>query len=128
MKFTLAFLFLLFTRIFIASDIVDDLSINFKTGNVAEISKYFSANLELDMLEKEGVYSNQQSQIILKDFFAKHPPISIKVIHKVMSNPNYKLGVFILNTGKGIFRISIELKNIDQNLKITQIRIEENKD
>lgn len=128
MKLTFAFLFLFFTSIFIASDIIDDLSINFKAGNVTEISKYFSTNLELDMLEKEGVYTNQQSQIILKDFFAKHPPINVKVIHKVMSNPNYKLGVFILNTSKGIFRINIELKNIDQNLKITQIRIEENKD
>ena len=115
-------------RVSFAGDIVDDISTYFKSGNVSEISKYLSSNLELNILDKEGVYTASQAQLFLKDFFAKYPPKNVKIIHKVVSNPSYKFGVILFNSTKGIFRISLEIKNINGNFSITQIRIEENKD
>ena len=128
MKFTISFLFIFLARIFSASDIIDDVASSFKDGNASEISKYFSSNVGITVLEKEGTYSVSQSQLILKDFFAKHPPINVKIIHKVLSNPEYKLGVILYHSTKGIFRISFDLKKTGGNFNITQIRIEENKD
>lgn len=128
MKFAITLLFFLIAKTTLAYDVIDDVSVYFKTSNVKEISKYFSSSIELSILDKEEVYSAHQAELILKDFFAKHPPIGVKVIHRVVSNANYKFGVVILNTSKGNFRVSFELKNAAGGFNITQIRIEENKD
>jgi len=121
-------LLLLFLFQFVTpSDVIDDVSASFKSANVKEISKYFSSTVELAILNDEDVYSANQAELILKDFFVKHPPLTTKIIHKVVSNANYKFGVIILNSAKGIFRISFEFKSAGDSFRITQIRIEENK-
>jgi hypothetical protein len=121
-------LFLLFLFQFaVPYDVIDDVSASFKSANVKEISKYFSSTVELAVLNDEDIYSANQAELILKDFFAKHPPLSMKIIHKVVSNANYKFGVIILTSTKGIFRISFEFKSAGESFNITQIRIEENK-
>lgn len=121
-------LFLLFLFQFaVPYDVIDDVSASFKSANVKEISKYFSSTVELAVLNDEDIYSANQAELILKDFFAKHPPLSMKIIHKVVSNANYKFGVIILTSTKGIFRISFEFKSVGESFNITQIRIEENK-
>lgn len=127
MKIAFTLLFFILTKATFAFDVIDDVSVYFKAGNVKELSKYFSSTIELSILDKEEVYSANQAELILKDFFVKHPPIGVKVIHRVVSNANYKFGVIILNSSKGNFRISFELKNAVGGFNITQIRIEENK-
>lgn len=128
MKTPFTFLFLLFFKITVASDVIDEVSSAFKSGDSKEISKYFSSTVELAILDNEEIYSSNQAELILKDFLAKHPPISVKIIHKVVSNANFKFGVIILNSSKGVFRVSFELKNASGIFNITQIRIEENKE
>lgn len=128
MKTTLTLIIIFLTRISFAFDIVDDVSASFKNGNALAISKYFSTTLELKILEKDGMYSAAQAQVILKDFFAKYPPNKVKILHKVLSNANYKFGVILFSTSQETFRIRIELRNIEGSFIITQIRIEENKD
>ena len=128
MKIAFTLLFFLVAKATLAFDVIDDVSVYFKTGNVKELSKYFSSTVELSILNKEEVYSANQAELILKDFFIKHPPVGVKVIHRVVSNANYKFGVIILSTSKGNFRVSFELKNTAGGFNITQIRIEENKD
>ena len=116
---TLVFLF----KLSFAFDIIDDVSIALKSGN----SKDFSSTVEMKILNEEEIYSSTQAEMILKDFFAKNQPSGAKVIHKVVSNANYKFGVIILTTAKGEFRVSYELKNNSGKFLITQIRIEANK-
>lgn len=128
MKTPFTLLFLLFFKITVASDVIDEVSSAFKSGDSKEISKYFSSTVELAILDNEEIYSSNQAELILKDFLAKHPPISVKIIHKVVSNANFKFGVIILNSSKGVFRVSFELKNASGIFNITQIRIEENKE
>ncbi|TKB96802.1 DUF4783 domain-containing protein [Pedobacter cryophilus] len=128
MKTSFTLIFLLFFKITFASDVIDEVSSAFKSGNSKEISKYFSSTVELAILDNEEIYSSNQAELILKDFLVKHPPLSIKIVHKVVSNPNYKFGVIILNSSKGVFRVSFELKNAGGSFNITQIRIEENKE
>lgn len=127
MRYTFTFLFIFLMNFAFAFDIIDDLSSVFKAGEVKEIAKYFSTTVELSIVDQEDIYSSNQATLILKDFFAKHPPISSKIVHKVTSNPNYKFGVILLNTTKGNYRVSFELKNNSGNFILSQIRIEENK-
>ncbi len=128
MKVSFTILFLMLCKLSFAFDIIDDVANNFKNGDVKAISAYFTSTVELSVLDQEDIYSASQAGLILKEFFAKHPPIGVKVIHKVVSNSNYKFGVITLNTSKGNFRISYELKNSGGNFTISEIRIEENKE
>lgn len=128
MKYILTLSLLFLFSIANASDIIDDVAMAFKTGNIKEISRYFSSTLELDILNEEDTYSSVQAEMILKNFFSKNVPYSSKVIHKVISNANYKFGVIILSTPNGSFRTSYELKNTGGKFLITQIKIEENKE
>ena len=128
MKISFTILLLMLCKLSFAFDIIDDVANNFKNGDVKAISEYFTSTVELSVLDQEDIYSASQAGLILKEFFAKHPPIGAKVIHKVVSNSNYKFGVITLNTSKGNFRISYELKNSGGNFTNSEIRIEENKE
>ncbi|TZF83734.1 DUF4783 domain-containing protein [Pedobacter sp. BS3] len=111
-----------------AADITDDVNNLIRTANTKELAKYFAGNVEITILNDEDVYSKSQAEIILKDFFAKHLPQSLKVIHKLTSNPNYRFNVLSLNTSNGVFRVSYSMKNFKGNFLITEIRIETNKE
>lgn len=128
MKYFLALSLVLLFKISFATDILDEISQAFKTGNTKEISKYFSSSVDFSILNIDFSFSNDQAEQVLKNFFEKHPPKGSKVIHKVVSNANYKFGVIILSTTNGNFRTSYELKNAAGKFLITQIKIEESKD
>src|SRR5690606_32649892 len=106
----------------------DDVAATFKKGDANAIAKYFSSTVELSISDKEDIYSSSQAMFILKEFFAKHPPIGAKIIHKVTTNPNYKFGVILLTTSNSNYRVSVELKGNATKFLISQIRIGENKD
>ncbi|RZK48383.1 MAG: DUF4783 domain-containing protein [Pedobacter sp.] len=89
------------------TDIIDDIMIQFKSGNTKEIAKSFASSLELLIIDQEEVYSKAQSEQILKDFFTKNPPLKTTLIHKLLTNPNYKHGVFSLQSKTGVYRVSI---------------------
>jgi hypothetical protein len=128
MKYIITLSIVLLFKTVSAFDIIDNVAVAFKSGNAKELAQHFSSTVELSIFNKEDIYSSTQAELILKDFFQKNPPSAAKVIHKVISNANYKFGVIVLTTSKGLFRVSYELKINAGKFLVTQIRIEENKD
>jgi hypothetical protein len=98
-----------------------------RQGNVSELSKMFAANVEIGMQSEDNVYSKVQAGLILDKFFSQNKPISVKIFHKVNSNPKYQFAVVILNTQKGPFRITYTLKDTDGTLVLIELRIEPEK-
>ncbi|WP_295792385.1 DUF4783 domain-containing protein [Mucilaginibacter sp.] len=98
-----------------------------RQGNVSELSKMFAANVEISMQSDDNVYSKVQAGLILDKFFSQNKPISVKIFHKVNSNPKYQFAVIILNTQKGPFRITYTLKDTDGTLVLIELRIEPEK-
>ena len=107
-------------------DISDDVAAAVKTGNAASVSKFFSANVDLKILDKEDVYSKAQAELILKDFFAKNPIKSFAVIHKGTSKngDQFAIGTFESANGKK-FRSYFLFKKEGAALTIQQLRLEE---
>ncbi|HET8829002.1 MAG TPA: DUF4783 domain-containing protein [Pelobium sp.] len=128
MKYTFTLLFVFFIKSAFCFDVIDDVATMFKKGDAKGIAAYFSSMVELSISDKEDVYSSTQAMFILKDFFAKNPPIGAKTIHKVTTNPNYKFGVILLTTTNANYRVSVELKSNETKFLISQIRIGENKE
>lgn len=108
------------------ADIVDELAVHFKNGNSREIAKNFSSSIELLIIDQEDVYSKAQSEQILKDFFSKNTPTKISIIHRLNSNPNYRYGIFSLQTKTLKYRVTVTLmrQKTTNVFLITELRIE----
>ena len=106
-----------------AGDLPDGIVNSLKTGNAKELSKFFNANIDLTLIDKQEIYSKTQAELILKEFFSKNIPSNFTVIHQgEKEGSKYVIGN--LTTSKGTFRVSLFLKNQDNTQVIQQLRIE----
>lgn len=109
------------------ADPIDKVAELIRQGNIRELSKMFAANVEIAMQEEENVYSKVQAGLILDKFFSQNKPVSVKMLHKINSNPNYLSGVLILTTSTGPFRVAYTLKQTEGSLMLIEMRIETEK-
>ena len=121
------FIFLYFpSNSAIQADIVDNLAVHLKNGNSKDIAKSFASSIELLIIDQEDVYSKAQAEQILRDFFVKNPPTKTAIIHRLNSNPNYRYGIFSLQTKSLKYRVTITLmyQKTSNAFLITELRIE----
>ena len=95
-----------------------------KSGNTVQLSGYFNTSIELAIPGKEDIYSKQQAELIIKDFFAKHVPSNFMILHKGgKEGSQYAIGN--LTTSTGNYRVTILIKQKDNKPYIHQLRFEE---
>jgi hypothetical protein len=103
--------------------IPEGISIAFKAGNAAELSKYMNSTVGVLLLDKEDFYKKNVAEAILKDFFNAYQSKDFIIRHQgAKSDAQYAIG--ILKTEKGDFRVYFLLKKVGPDLLIHQIRIE----
>lgn len=105
-------------------DVIDGISAAIRSGNPANISKYFIENIDLKVISQEDVYSKPQAEMILKDFFAKHPVKSYTVAHKSEAKNGSQYVIGTLETANGKFRVYFLTKTTGSETLIQQFRIE----
>jgi hypothetical protein len=94
-----------------------------KAGNARELAKYFQNSVELALTDIDDVYSKNQAELIIQDFFKKHPPQSFSILHKGgKETSRYAIGN--LSTANGKFRVTILIKIREGVAAINQLRIE----
>lgn len=108
----------------VKADPIDNIMHMLKQGNTQELSKLFSDNVEVTVLGNDNDLDKATSIPALDKFFADNKPKSVRLFHKIDSNPNYLFGVIFLNTDKGLYRISLTLSKHDAEMKIVEMRIE----
>jgi hypothetical protein len=70
-----------------------EISIAFKAGNAAELSKYLNPTVELLLPEKEDFYKKNVAEAILKDFFSSHPTKDFVIRYQGVKNDvQYAIG------------------------------------
>jgi len=95
-----------------------------RTGNTTVLSGYFDTSIELAILNQEDIYSKQQAELIMKDFFAKHVPSSFTILHKGgKEGSQYAIGNLV--TSSGTFRVTLWIKMTQNKPYIHQLRFEE---
>lgn len=93
----------------------------FKNGNAEKIALKLIDNVELSIDGKEDLYSNSQSELILKTFFLQHKPKDFKLIQKGKSGQN---GYFIGELSSDfVYRVTINSKVIKGVNKIISLTI-----
>jgi hypothetical protein len=126
MKLLYLFLLMLLLSFISANpaDIIDKTAALIKQGDIHELAASFSSSIELTVLDEENVYSNTQAEQVLTDFFKRNPPKSVKIIHRIASNANYRFAVLMLSTSNGTYRTSFSLKNVKGRFELDEMRIE----
>jgi hypothetical protein len=105
-------------------DIIDDIAAAIRSGNPKNISKYFIDNIDFKVLEQEDIYSKQQAEMMLKDFFTKHPVKSYSVAHKSTPKNGSQYVIGTLETTNGKFRSYFLIKTAGTQTLIHQFKIE----
>ncbi len=105
-------------------DVIDDIATAIRSGNPKNISKFFIENIDLKVIEQEDVYSKQQAEMILKDFFTKHAVKSYTVAHKSQPKAGSQYVIGTLETANGKFRTYFLIKTVGTQTLIQQFRIE----
>ncbi|MDZ4667344.1 MAG: DUF4783 domain-containing protein [bacterium] len=123
-KFQIILIAFLLTAFSSKADSFDDIMLAMKSGQTAGITQFFSSNVELTLLENEGIYSKQQSEQMLKNFFAQHPPKNVNIQHKGSSAQGAKYAIIIYESTNGKFRSYIFMKDNGKGLQVNEFRIE----
>jgi len=104
-------------------DLKSSLITGFKSGNAKLIARYFSANIDISLLEKENLYSKSQGEQVLNTFFTEHKPSSFSIDHEGKSS-SIKYYIGTLTTSKAKFRITINTKLVNGVELISHLTIE----
>jgi pyridoxal/pyridoxine/pyridoxamine kinase len=123
MKKTLFYLLILL-QLSAAADTFDEVVIAIKSANSAEVAKYFNSNVELTILTSEGVYSKQQAEIIVKNFFNANPPKNVVIQHKGSSAQGSKYAIANYECAQGKYRVYIFMKESAGKMLIHELRFE----
>ncbi|MCB2197626.1 MAG: DUF4783 domain-containing protein [Bacteroidetes bacterium] len=110
-----------------SDEVPRDIAIAFKVGNAEELAKYFNNTIELIILDTEDVYSKIQAQQIIDNFFAEHYPKSFEFIHQGGKGES-KFAIGKLVTFNGTFRVTLLIKDKNEQPLIHQLRIETEND
>jgi hypothetical protein len=95
----------------------------FKSGDASSLAGYFNSTIELTINNKEEIYSKNQAEVILKDFFAKNPPTGFTILHQG-GKESSKYAIGNLTTRSRNYRITFLLKSVNSKVFIHQLRIE----
>lgn len=127
-KLKLIFTFLLFLGIIqgyagvneVPAEIINALN----KGDAAVIATYLNDNVELSIENKNDIFSKQQANSIITDFFRKNTVSGFSLIHKgKKESASFIIGT--LTTSKGAFRVYILTRTNNTNKEvIQQFRIE----
>lgn len=123
-KFLYVFISMQLIAFVAKADSFDDMMEAMKNAQTTRITKFFSNSVELTLLENEGIYSRQQSEQLLKNFFAQHPPKNVNLQHKGSSAQGAKYAIITYEATNGKFRTYIFMKDNGQGLQVNEFRIE----
>jgi antitoxin component YwqK of YwqJK toxin-antitoxin module len=94
-----------------------------KSGNAAEVAKYFDNTVEITLPGKSSSFSKRQAELVLRDFFSQNPIKNFQVIHQSeKAGSQYCIGN--LTTATGVFRTTIYIKQSGNKELIQELRFE----
>ena len=108
---------------FVQAGNIDGVISALRSGNAAELAKYFDDNVELSLPVKSDSYSKAQAQVILKDFFSNNGVKSFDLKHKGDS-PGGQYCIGTLQTKSGNFRAHVFMKAKGSKEVLKEIRFQ----
>ena len=109
----------------IASDVPYDAIENaFEVNDFKAISLMGKDKVLFNILGKEGVYSQPQASLVLKDFFKRKPGTRFNFFFKGQESSRGSFAIGKYKSRSGEFRVTIHFKKINNYFKIESLTIE----
>lgn len=108
----------------VSADIFDDIIGLIKAQNSKELTNHFNTNVGLTINDAEGVYSKQQAEILIKQFFAQNPPKNVEIKHRGSSTGSAKYVIATYETAQGEYRVYVFMKSNGSTMLIHEMRFE----
>ena len=125
---TAVLLFLILVTAGFLPGAIDRVAGYLQQGDAAQLSKLAAQKIELSILDDDNTLTPAQLQSKLQAFFTANKPVSVKIIHRIESNPNLIYAVATLHTANANFRVSYTIKSSGGNFELTELHIETEKD
>lgn len=88
---------------------IDNVVVALKSGNAAQLSRYFDNRVDITLPERTDNYSRTQAEMILKDFFVSNGVRNFDLKYKSENaGSNYCIGT--LQTRTGNYRTTLLMK------------------
>ncbi|MBM3918206.1 MAG: DUF4783 domain-containing protein [Sphingomonadales bacterium] len=96
-----------------------------KTADFRGMLPYLNSNLEIALQDRKQTCTRSQAEVMLRNFFMKHPPKDFKLIHKGSSGQGgeYLMGTLTSTTGT-TFRTTIVFFEKNGQDLVHQLRFE----
>lgn len=119
-------IFLLITTFFLSSYTstspeMDDIIAALRSGNAAQLAKYFDNRVDISLPGKSDNYSRTQAEMVIRDFFALNPVQSFQVKHTGENKDGSKYCTGTLQTRSGSFRTTLFVKQKGDRALLQQI-------
>ena len=95
-----------------------------KAGEIQRLAKTFAPTVELSIPGSDDSYPAAKAAELLEVFFKQNQPRSVKIIHRITSNSNYRFAVLLVSTSNGNYRMSFNLKNKGGHFELNDLHIE----
>jgi hypothetical protein len=103
----------------------DDIANLIRKGNARELARNFNVSVQLTLPDNEGRFSRTQAELIIRDFFSKHPPKSFSINHQGASSDGSRYYIGVYKTTNITFRSYFLLKQVSDKALIHQLRFED---
>ncbi len=125
----MSLLFTFLTSIIVSLNVVEDLPYAkikdaFEKNNAQAISMMARTKVLINILGEEGIYSQSQASLVLKDFFKCKPGSSFMFFFKGQESSDSSFAIGNYKSKSGNFRVTIYLKKINGDFKIESLNIE----
>lgn len=96
----------------------------FISNDASDIVSLGKDKMLLNILGKEGAYSQSQANLVLKDFFTKKPGSTFKFIFKGKESSDGSFAIGSYDSKGESFRVTIHFKKIGSDFRIESLVIE----
>lgn len=94
-------------------------------GNASGVARYFGAFVDMNINGTQSTYSQNQGEMILRNFFEKNKADHFEAQRSTMENggkSGFTIGTLKANTGS--FKVYFRIREKDNNLQLQELRIE----
>lgn len=120
-------LWLLFSPFIRQQDDIGLITASVKHGNAHEVAAMFMTSVDMTINNTENIYSSQQAELVLSDFFKNNHPKNVQQLHRISSSASFHFVVLMVDTSTGTYRLAFSLKNSGGKFMVSELRIESEK-
>lgn len=102
----------------IKSTDLEEMAFSFKNGSSKELSNYFGSRVEINISGSSGLYSKNQAEQVMRDFFRKYPPQNFVIVNRSGGNTEITSSIGNYFSTDTKFKVFIKVKSENDMLAI----------